>query len=155
VVRVAARGPAQDRDALAGDALPVVVERLGSRVEEHEPSAVDRSRGCGVQLGEQRSPELVGGQEVETLVADERGGAGNRGEDPLDLGPDALLGLAPTRPRSRRLRGTGEVEEVGALGVALGGDQRELEQLMHRVDLPRLPHGCPAENALKTASGRA
>src|SRR6185437_6737744 len=31
--------------------------------------------------------------------------------------PDALLDLAPTTWRSRRLRGAGEVEEVGALGV--------------------------------------
>ena len=116
-MRVTARGPAQDRDALAGDALPVAVERLGSRVEEHEPGVVDRPRGCGVQLGEQRTAELVGGQEVETLVAHERGGAGDRVEGPLHLGPDTLLRLAPARRRSRRLCGAGEVEEVGALGV--------------------------------------
>ena len=61
--------------------------------------------------------ELVGGQDVEALVAHERGGAGDRVEGPLDLGPDALLGLAPTRPRRRRVCGAGEVEEVGALGV--------------------------------------
>ena len=37
---VTARGPAQDRDALAGNALPVAVERLDSRIEEHEPSTL-------------------------------------------------------------------------------------------------------------------
>ena len=116
-MRVTARGPAQDRDALAGDALPVSVERLGSRVEEHEPGVVDRPRGRGVQLGEQRTAELVGGQDVQVLVAHERGRAGDRVEGPLDLGPDALLGRAPTRSRYRRLRGAGEVEEVSALGV--------------------------------------
>jgi hypothetical protein len=60
---------------------------------------------------------LVGGEDVEALVAHERGGAGDRVEGPLDFGPDALLGLAPTRPRWRGVCGAGEVEEVGALGV--------------------------------------
>ena len=91
-MRVAAGGRAQDRDGLAGDAVPVAVERLGSRVEEDEPGDVDRPRGRVVQLGEQRAAELVGGQDVEALVLDERGGAGDRVEGPLDLGPDALLG---------------------------------------------------------------
>jgi hypothetical protein len=61
--------------------------------------------------------DLVGGQNVETLVADEGGGAGDRVEGPLDLGPDALLGSAATRWRCRRLCSAGEVEEVGAFGV--------------------------------------
>jgi hypothetical protein len=60
---------------------------------------------------------LVGGQNVETLVANEGGGAGDRVEGPLDLGPDALLGSAATRWRCRRLGSAGEVEEVGSLGV--------------------------------------
>src|SRR5207247_1148092 len=87
------------------------------RIEEHEPSVVHWPRGRGVQLGEQRTPELVGGQNVETLVAHERGRAGDRVECPLDLGPNALLGLAATRPRNRRLGGAGEVEEVGTFGI--------------------------------------
>ena len=62
-------------------------------------------------------PSWLAGQEIEALVAHERGGAGDRVEAPLDLGPDALLGLAPTRPRCGGLCGAGEVEEVGALGV--------------------------------------
>src|SRR5207253_6213511 len=93
------------------------VERLGSRIEEDEPGVVDRPRGRSVQLGKQRTPELVGGQNVETLVADEGGRAGDRVECPVDLGPDALLGLAATRPRNRRLSGAGEVEEVGTFGI--------------------------------------
>jgi hypothetical protein len=133
-VRVAAGGSAQDRDAIAGDALPVVVERLSSRVKEHEPGAVERSCGCGVQLGEQRSPELVGGQEVQTLVADERGGAGDRVECPLDLGPDALLGLAPTRPNSRRLSGSGEVEEVGGSASSSSSARASASSTLWKVD---------------------
>jgi hypothetical protein len=78
--------PAAER-RIAGDALPVAEHRLGSRIEEHEPGRVDRPRGAGVQLGEQRTSELVGGQEVEALVAHERGGAGDRVERPLNLGP--------------------------------------------------------------------
>ena len=78
---------------------------------------VGRPGGCGVQLGEQRASELVGGEDVEAVVADVGGGAGDRVERPLDLGPDAWLGLAPARARPGRLGGAGEVEEVGALGV--------------------------------------
>jgi hypothetical protein len=48
------------------------------RVEKDEPRIVHRSRRRGVQLGEQRQAELIGGQDVETLIADERGGAGTR-----------------------------------------------------------------------------
>ena len=93
------------------------IGRLGSRIEEHEAGGVDRPRGRVVQLGIQRESELVGGQDVEAVVAHERGGAGDRVERPLDLGPDALLGLAPARPRRRWVCGAGEVEEVGAFGV--------------------------------------
>jgi hypothetical protein len=56
-------------------------------------------------------------KKVEVVVAEVGGGAGDRVEGPLDLGPDALLGLAPARPRRRGLCGAGEVEEVGAFGV--------------------------------------
>src|SRR5437879_2398773 len=90
----------------------VAVERLGSRIEEHEPRVVDRPRGRRVHLREERTTEVVGGEEIEALVADECGRAVDRVEGPLDLGPDALLGWAPTRRRSRRLCGSGEVEEV-------------------------------------------
>jgi hypothetical protein len=44
-VRVAGRGPAQDRDALAGNALLVSIKRLDSRIEEHEPRVVHGPRG--------------------------------------------------------------------------------------------------------------
>ena len=70
---------------------------------------------------------MVGGQDVEALVAHERGGAGDRVESPLDLGPDALLGSAPTRPRRHWVRGAGEVEQVSAFGVV------ELERPSQRL----------------------
>src|SRR4051795_1900925 len=123
--RPAAR--AQDRGGLAGGAVPVGVERFGARIEEDEPGMVGRPSGLGVQLGEQRAPEVVGSQDVETVVADDRGGPGDRVEGPLDLWPDALFGLAATRPRPGRLGGAGEVEQVGALGVI------ELERAGQRV----------------------
>src|ERR1700722_9612023 len=97
VVRVATGGPAQDGDGLAGGAIPVAVEGLGSRVEGHESGVVDRSGGGGIQLGVQRPSELVGGQEVEAVVADERGGAGDGVEGPLDVGPDPQVGWATPR----------------------------------------------------------
>jgi hypothetical protein len=87
--------------------------RLSGRLQADGRFAVGVSRG--VQLGEQRAAELVGGQDVETLVADERGGAGDRVQGPLNLEPDALPSGVPTRPRNRRLGSAGEVEEVGAL----------------------------------------
>jgi hypothetical protein len=114
VVRVAARGRAQDRGGLAGGAVPVGVERLGARIEEDEPCVVGRSRGPGVQLGEERASERVAGQDVEALIADIRGGRGDRVEGPLDLRPYALLGLAPARPCCGGLGGAGEVEKVTA-----------------------------------------
>ena len=133
-MRVATGSPAQDRDALAGHALPVGVERLRSRVEEDEAGVVHRPRGRGVQLGEQRAPELVGGEDVEALVADEGGRVGDRVECPLDLRPDALLRPTATRPRQRGLRSAGEVEEMSALGVV------ELERPSQRLQhAPRDP----------------
>ena len=58
-------------------------------------------------------------RQVEALIAHERGGTGDCVECPLDVGPDALLGPAPARRRSRRLRGTSKVEEVRALAFRL------------------------------------
>ncbi len=60
---------------------------------------------------------MVGGQNVEAVVANERGDASDRVERPLDLGPDPLLGLAATSSRRSWVCGAGEVEEVGAVGV--------------------------------------
>ena len=63
------------------------------------------------------SPSLVGGEAVQTLVADERGGAGDRVQGPLDHGPDGLLGLASRRPRRRAVCSAGEIAQMGTLGV--------------------------------------
>ena len=60
---------------------------------------------------------MVGGEDVEAVVADVGGGAGDRVERPLDLGPDAWLGLASAWACPGWLGGAGEVEEVGAFGV--------------------------------------
>ena len=78
---------------------PKVVSARGSRKTNR--AVLTGRAGRVVQLGVQRESELVGGEDVEALVAHERGGAGDRVEGPLDLGPDGLLGLAPTRPRRR------------------------------------------------------
>jgi hypothetical protein len=86
-------------------------------VRGSEPHVVRRPHGCGVELGEQRAPKVVGGEDVEAVIADVGGSAGDRVECPLDLRPDAWLVLAPARACPGRLGGAGEVEEVGALGV--------------------------------------
>ena len=116
-MRVAACGRAQDRRGLARGTLPVGVEGRSPRIEEDEPGVVRRPGGAGVQLGEQRASERVGGQDVEAVVADVRGGPGDRVEGPLNIRPDTRMGLVPARPRPGRLGGAGEVEEVGALGI--------------------------------------
>ena len=64
---------------------------------------------AGVDDGDERAGAARG--------AGRRGGEVDRVERPLDLGPHGLAGLAPERPRSARLCGSGEVEEVGAFGV--------------------------------------
>jgi hypothetical protein len=62
VVRVAPGSRTQDLGGGPGGSVPVGVEGLGARVEEAEPREVRRAGRCGVQLGEQRSPERVGGE---------------------------------------------------------------------------------------------
>ena len=117
-MRVAAGGGAQDRGGVAGGAVPVGVERFGARVEEDEAGVVRRPRGCGVQLGEQRASELVGGEDVEAVVAARSAAAPVIASSVHWIsGRMRWLGLAPARARAGRLGGAGEVEEVGALGV--------------------------------------
>ena len=112
------RPAAQRRMATQSPAArgPVGVERLGSRIEEDEPGVVHRPVGRGVQLGEERASELVGGQDVEASVPHVGRSAGDGVERPLDFGPDAWLDLA-ARPNRRGCCGPREVEEVGALGL--------------------------------------
>src|ERR1035441_8664511 len=117
VVRVAARRPAQDGNRLSGGAVPVGIERFSAWVEEDVAGVVGRHGGLGEKVGEQRASERVGGEDVEALVAGQGRGAGDRVEGPLHVWPDALLELASTSEYCHRLRGAGEVEEVGALGV--------------------------------------
>jgi hypothetical protein len=97
--------------------VPLGVRGSSARVEEDEPGGVDRPYRSVVQVGVQRVSELVGGHDVEVVVAHERGGAGDRIEGPLDLGPDALRGLTATRPRRGWVCGASEVKEVSAFGV--------------------------------------
>ena len=112
---------------------PKVASARGSRNTNR--AVLTGRAGRGVELGEQREPEFVGGQDVEALVAHERGGAGDRVEGPLDLGPDRLLGLAPARPRRRRVGGAGEVEQVGSLGLV--ELKRAGQRLQHALRRPR------------------
>jgi hypothetical protein len=142
-------------------AVPVGVERLGARFEEDEPRVVRRPHGCGVELGEQRAPKVVGGEDVEAVIADVGGSAGDRVECPLDLRPDAWLVLAPARACPGRLGGAGEVEDVGALGVvelerpgqclqdALGG-AAHVSAFKARVVLDA--HAGPARRSLRGAA---
>src|SRR4051795_12527072 len=126
-MRVAPRRGAQDLGRVAGGAVPVGVEGLRSRVEEHEAGEVRRPGRCGIQLGEQGASEGVGGEDVQAIVAHIGGGAGDRVERPLDLRPDPRLRRAPTRGRPGGMGGASKVEEVSALGVV------ELERSRQRL----------------------
>src|SRR3954471_23515565 len=130
-MRVVARGCAQDLGGVAGGTVPVGVEGLGPPVEEHEAGEVHRPGRCGVQLGEQRASERVGGEDVQAVVADVGGGAGDRVERPLDLGADPRLRRAPTRRRPGGVGGASEVEEMRALGLV--EPERSGQRLQHAL----------------------
>jgi hypothetical protein len=58
--------------------------------------------------------ERVGAEDVEAVVADVGGGAGDRVEQLLYGGTDAVLDGPAARRRPERLGGAGEVEQVRA-----------------------------------------
>jgi hypothetical protein len=60
---------------------------------------------------------LVGGHDVQTVVAHERGRAGDGVEELLDARADALLGRPAASRGTDGLGGPSEVEQVRALGV--------------------------------------
>lgn len=127
VIRIAARGTAQDRDSLGGDAPPVTVERFGAGVEEHVAGVVGWPGGIGEQVGDQCPSERIGGEDVEALVAGQCGRAGDRIKRPTDVGPDRLFGLASTTRRDVGPGAAREIERMDALGVV------ELQRLSEGV----------------------
>ena len=110
VVWVAAGFGSEDRDDLFGDVVPVVVEAFRAGVEEHEPGCVRRA-AWGEVGGVEGVAELVGGEDVQAPVADERGRLGHRVEDPLHGGADLLLGR-PAAASGGGLGRAGEVDQV-------------------------------------------
>ena len=76
----------------------------------------------------QRVAELVAGEDVEPVVAHERGAAGDRVEDLLHRGAHVLLDAARAARGEDGLRGAGQVEQVRALGVV------ELQRAGERVE---------------------
>ena len=128
VVRVATGGGAQHGDDLAGGPFPVEVEGGGARVQEHEPGGVHGPGRGDEHLRVQRVAERVAGEDVEPVVADERGATGDRVEDLLHRGTHLLLGAARAARGKDGLRGAGQVEQVRALGVV------ELQRAGERVE---------------------
>jgi hypothetical protein len=115
-VGIPAGSGAQDGDDLVRDALPINVEVGRPLVEKGEPGCVRRLDRALEHLGVEGTPETVRGEDVEAGVAHERRRAGHGVEHALDARPDPLP-PPPTPRRGRRLRRTGEIEEVRALGL--------------------------------------
>src|SRR5947209_6216987 len=68
---------AENRDDVAGGAVPVDVELAGARVEEDVAGAVDWAGSAAEHVGEEGLCKLVGGEVVQPGVVDECGGAGS------------------------------------------------------------------------------
>ena len=73
-------------------ALPVDVELAGAGLKEDVPGVVDGTGACGPaeHVRVQGVAELVGGQDVDAGVENERRCAGEPVEDVLDAWPHAL-----------------------------------------------------------------
>src|SRR3954452_8961441 len=105
-------------DGVESDAVPVGVELDRVAVEEHEPGEVDRpgrveERGCV-----QRVAELVGGEDVESCVADERGDADHRVKQSLHAGADLIAARrTSTAAAAARARSANEVKQVRSFDV--------------------------------------
>jgi hypothetical protein len=130
VGRVAARLGAQAAHGGVGDAVPVAVElgRLG--VEEDEPGQVDRSDRVTERRRVQGVAELVGGQDVQTSVAQERGRPRHRLQQALHAGTHPLGG-GPPASRAGRVGRADQVDEVGALDlIQLQGAGQGFEDLL-------------------------
>jgi hypothetical protein len=77
---------------------------------------VGRPDRVGVDRREQRIPEVVGGQDVQTSVEHERGRAAHRVQDALHREPDALRGR-PAARRAGRGSGADQVEQMRPLSL--------------------------------------
>jgi hypothetical protein len=102
-------------DEILRGALPSNVELLCGRVQEGEAGAVGRLLDAVEQRCIERPAERIGGQIVDAAVAHDRRRT-DRSEDPQDRRPDALGRRTPALWRDGA-GGSGEVEEVRALGV--------------------------------------
>src|SRR5215218_403100 len=118
VVRGAPGLGAQERHGLLCGILPVEVEVLGARVEEHEAGEVGWALRLHVHLGEQREPHAVRSDDVEPSVLHDRGHARHRFEQLLHAGMNLLPQMrdpSPLRPDTR-VRCADEVVQMRALG---------------------------------------
>ena len=115
VVGVAGGFGAEAADGCCGEVFPSSVEDARPRVEEHEAGQADRPVEGRERVGVQRVGEPVAGEEVGTRVADERGGVGDRVEDPLH-GRSHLQRRCP-RPVRELFGGAGQIEQMGAFDV--------------------------------------
>lgn len=127
VVRVSAGLGAEVSDEVSGGVFPVDEELLGGRIEEREAGAVGRLFAAVEEWRVEGSAERVGCEVVAASVA-ERGGSGDRVEDVVEAGPDALWRGSARASWCAGVGNAGEVEQVGSFGVV------QLESVGERVE---------------------
>src|SRR4051794_11200042 len=115
VVGVAAGLGAKAARGGVGDAVPVPIEDVCTRVEEDEARKVDRALGIGKCVGVQSEPQTISGQDVEARIAYERGTVADGVEDVLH--PWAYLLGGWTTVGGALFGSVHDVEQVGALDV--------------------------------------
>ena len=105
-------------DGGVGGEVPVWVKPVGGAVEKGEPGKVGRAVWVVVEVGVQGVAEVIGGQQVRPVVADNRRPGRDGVEGPLQAGPHSPLVAATAEPHGRAsaVGGLGEVEQVGAFG---------------------------------------
>jgi hypothetical protein len=144
VVGVVAGCLPEHGDDVASRALPVDVELAGAGLEEDVPGAVDGTGASGPaeHVRVKGVAELVGGQDVQANVENERRGAGEAVEDVLDAWPHALPGRSSTSRRAHRPEGTGEIKEVRALRlVELQGAGERFQDAVGDAEVSRASSG--------------
>ena len=131
VVRVLPRCGSQVGNRDVGGEVPVGVEPVGGGVEECEPGKVGRAVGVVVEVDVERPAEVVGGEQVGPVVADDRRSRGDGVEGPLQAWPHRPLfgnAAAGSHRGAGAIGGVGEVEQVGTFGFV------ELEGASDRVE---------------------
>lgn len=114
----AAGGHPQDADRGAGRVVPIWVNLGRSWVEEDLPGHVALRRRQFREVGDQRSGQVVPGEDVATVVHDHRGRVVDARHCMAQRRPQRFSVAMLGRRCGRASRCLGQVEQVGAFGGA-------------------------------------